>query len=314
MMREKLAQGRAMEPDIFQVVEKNRVADFIDRLTPLVKEFCRSGIAIAREFAKAEAVLPPKQFGELCRHFHLSYSTGRKRANVGNSERIKEHEDKLRSIDAWSTLHAITTLNDEEFERFKAEHLSGDAPVSLMRADVERFKSGTCAKRSGFSVVAVVELDVSRIELEDVFKVEEELDDLSKRLSQFPAVHVAMKGLAERLAVKLQAENNKATKQEQEQAVKAARKRLREVIASKIARMPGPNRKAQWLKRTRYSWNEELFDPQLNPNIVLMEEFGEEPVEPQLVDAYFAKYEDPSIRQARREPLDPKIPPGVGSL
>jgi hypothetical protein len=288
MMREKLAQGRAMEPDIFQVVEKNRVADFIDRLTPLVKEFCRSGIAIAREFAKAEAVLPPKQFGELCRHFHLSYSTGRKRANVGNSERIKEHEDKLRSIDAWSTLHAITTLNDEEFERFKAEHLSGDAPVSLMRADVERFKSGTCAKRSGFSVVAVVELDVSRIELEDVFKVEEELDDLSKRLSQFPAVH--------------------------EQAVKAARKRLREVIASKIARMPGPNRKAQWLKRTRYSWNEELFDPQLNPNIVLMEEFGEEPVEPQLVDAYFAKYEDPSIRQARREPLDPKIPPGVGSL
>jgi hypothetical protein len=104
--------------------------------------------------------------------------------------------------------------------------------------------------------------------------VEEELDDLSKRLSQCPAVHVAMKGLAERLGVKLQAENEKAFNQEVHQAVKAARRRLREVVNREIAKMPGPNRKAQWLKRTRYSWNEELFDPQLNPNTVLMEEFG----------------------------------------
>ena len=288
-MRKKLAHRT--QPDIFQALEGNRVADFIDRLTPLEKDFCRSGIAIAREFAKAEVVLRPEQFGQLCRHFHLSYSTGRKRAKVGNSERIKEYEDKLQSIDAWSTLYAIKALSDEEFERFKAEYLSGDGPVSLTRADVEQFKSGTCAKRSGFPVVAVVEVDVSRIELEDVFKVEEELDDLSKRLSQFPAVHVAKKGLAERLEAKLRAENEKATKQEQLQAVKAARRRLREVVNREIAKMPGPNRKAQWLKRTRYSWNEELFDPQLNPNTVLMEEWGYEPVQPELVDPYFAKWD-----------------------
>ena len=85
-----------------------------------------------------------------------------------------------------------------------------------------------------------------------MFKVEEEVDDLSKRLSQFPAVHVAKKGLAEKLEAKLQAENEKATKQEQMQAVKAGRRRLREVVNRNIARMPGPNRKAQWLKRTRY--------------------------------------------------------------
>ena len=38
---------------------------------------------------------------------------------VGSSERIKQYEDKLSSIDAWSTLHAITLLREDEFEHFR---------------------------------------------------------------------------------------------------------------------------------------------------------------------------------------------------
>ena len=55
-MRKKPVKSRAIEPNIFQVAEGNRVADFIDRLTPLVREFCRFGLAISREFAKADGL------------------------------------------------------------------------------------------------------------------------------------------------------------------------------------------------------------------------------------------------------------------
>ena len=154
----------------------------------------------------------------------------------GRSPRGKKHEDKLRSIDAWSTLHAIETLSDEQYEQFEAA--SGEGPVSLTRADVERFKSGTRAKPSNFSEVAVIKADVSRTKPEDVAKIEQEVDALSKRLEQFPAVLVENKGLAERLTVKREVELDKTASKEQERAVRAARRRLHEVFAREIARMP----------------------------------------------------------------------------
>ena len=162
----------------------------------------------------------------------ITGGTRRRTSPGGRSPRGKKHEDKLRSIDA-STLHAIETLSDEQYEQFEAAHLSGEGPVSLTRADVERFKSGTRAKPSNFSEVAVIKADVSRTKPEDVAKIEQEVDALSKRLEQFPAVLVENKGLAKR-----EVELDKTASKEQERAVRAARRRLHEVFAREIARMP----------------------------------------------------------------------------
>ena len=161
----------------------------------------------------------------------ITGETRRRTSPGGRSPRGKKHEDKLRSIDAWSTLHAIETLNDEQYEQFEAAHLSGEGPGSLTRADVERFKSGTRAKPSNFSEVAVIKADVSRTKPEDVAKIEQEVDALSKRLEQFPAVLVENKGLAERLTVKREVELDKTASKEQERAVRAVRRRLSRLFA-----------------------------------------------------------------------------------
>jgi len=103
-------------------------------------------------------------------------------------------------------------------------------------------------------VVAVIEVDVSQTKPEDVAKIEQEVDALSKRLSQFPAVQVENKGLAERLTVKREVERE----HEQERAVNASRRRLHEVFERETAKMPGPNRTPQWLKQRGYSFSGHL--------------------------------------------------------
>src|SRR6478609_9678523 len=122
--------------DLVQIVEEKTVGHYVGRITPLIANHCLSGLAIAREFADADDSLPPKEFRALAKHFHLSYSTARKLVSVGKSDRIKQYEDKLVCIDAWSTLHEIEKLDATPFERFQAEFLSSNEPQPFMRADV----------------------------------------------------------------------------------------------------------------------------------------------------------------------------------
>ena len=79
--------------------------------------------------------------------------------------------------------------------------------------------------------------------------------------------------------MKREVELDKTARQEQERAVKAARRRLHEVFAREIAKMPGANRQAGLKQHPRYSFIQQLF-----------ESFGS--VEPELVDLYFARYEN----------------------
>jgi hypothetical protein len=295
-------------PDIIQIAEGNSLPDFIERLEPLFQGWSRFGLEIACEIAKAEALLAPKEFRQLCRYFGIDYSTGRKLVNVGSSDWIGKHQDQLQAI-PWPTLYEITLLNEEQRERFKSECLSDGATAKVTRAEVKRFRveNGACAKLPALSPVGLFVVDKGQIELEELFKFEEELDDIARGLTErYPWIQFVKKGLGDRLGAKIQAGNEKAWKREQTEAVKAARHRLREVVNQSIATMPGANwktRKDQWLKRTRYSWKEELFDPQLNPNVVLREEFGEEPVQPDLVASYFSKYENPTTSRAHKEAL-----------
>jgi len=45
---------------------------------------------------------------------------------------------------------------------------------------------------------------------------------------------------------------------------------------------------ACWWREDSFSWNE-LVGPNVNPNTVLQEKFGEDPVKPYLVSEYFKK-------------------------
>ena len=273
-----------------QIVEEKTLTDYIRRIDPLLECACRTGIAIAREFADAEASLNRKDFKALLDHYHFSYSTARKLVKVGGSDRIKQYEGKLACIDAWSTLHELTKLEQNQFERFEAEYLLGDEPRNFMRADVERFKSGTCAKREPFSLLAAIEVDVNRLnEPEDIYAIQEEVEQFARTMeARFPAIRVRHTDLVARLDAKNEAEATKAAKEEVTCAVKAARKRLKEVVAEEIAKEIGPNKRAKFIKHWGLEWDE-IFRSDINPNDRLVY-FGHERVEPHIVDSEFDAY------------------------
>jgi len=74
-------------PDLVQFVAEKTVAHYIGRLTPLIKSHGRSALAIAREFAGAEASLSPKDFKVLRNRFRLGYAIACKLVQVGRSDR-----------------------------------------------------------------------------------------------------------------------------------------------------------------------------------------------------------------------------------
>jgi hypothetical protein len=277
-------EGLGMVDLVLFVAEKT-VADYIRRLTPLIESHSQSALAIARELADAEASLSKKDYRVVLAHFRLSYSTACKRVKVGRSDRIKQYESKLACIDAWSTLHELTKLAPDQFEQFAAQYLSGDKPRNFMRADVERFKSGTCAKREPFSLLASIEVDLSRLQQdEDIDAIAEEVEQFARTLgARFPATRVRHTDLVARLDAKNEAEATKAMKDEVSRAVKAARKRLREVVAEEKAKG-----KVLFEKRWALS-DEEIFSRSVNPNDML-DHFGHERVEPNLVDSEFDAY------------------------
>ena len=205
---------------------------------------------------------------------------------VGRSERIKQYEDKLVCIDAWSTLHELTKLNEHQFDRFKAKYLSDDEPKNFMRADVKRFKNGASVKRAPFSLLAAIEVDVTRLnEPDDMLAIGEELTTLEQNLSRFAAVRVRRTDLTAKFEAKEHARAEKLSNQDAAAAVSKARRRLREVVQAEIAKEIGPNKKAKFFNHWGLEWDE-IFSSNVNPNTRL-QMFGYEPVDPALVDSQF---------------------------
>ena len=271
---------------LVQIVEEKTVAHYIRRLTPLIETHDRSALAIARELDDAERSLSKKDYRALLVYFRLSYSTACKRVKVGRSERIKQYEDKLVCIDAWSTLHELTKLNEHQFDRFKAKYLSDDEPKNFMRADVKRFKNGASVKRAPFSLLAAIEVDVTRLnEPDDMLAIGEELTTLEQNLSRFAAVRVRRTDLTAKFEAKEHARAEKLSNQDAAAAVSKARRRLREVVQAEIAKEIGPNKKAKFFNHWGLEWDE-IFSSNVNPNTRL-QMFGYEPVDPALVDSQF---------------------------
>ena len=276
--------------DLVQIFEEKTLDHYIERITRHIEGYRRSGLAIARDFADADDSLPVKEFRALAKYFHFSYSTARKLVKVGKSDRIKRYEDKLVCIDAWSTLHEIEKLDATPFQRFEAEFLSSKEPQPFMRSDVKRFKSRSPAQRQAFSLLARIEVDIPRLqEPEEIYAIAEEVEQFGQKLGdRFPATRVRQTDLVARFDAKIEAEATKAVKGEVTRAVRAARKRLSEVVDQKIAKEIGANKKAKFIKHWGLEW-EEIFRRDINPNDRLRR-FGEEPIEPELVDVAFAPY------------------------
>jgi hypothetical protein len=91
---------------------------------------------------------------------------------------------------------------------------------------------------------------------EDIYAIQEEVEQFARTLeARFPATRVRPTDLVARLDAKIEAEATKAMKDDVNEAVKAGRRRLREVVNEEIAHMDGPNKKAKFLKRWGLEWD-----------------------------------------------------------
>jgi len=123
------------------VTNSKTVPEYVESIKEHLTNATEAWVRVAREFADAKDALSKSDFDDLQNRTRVSYSTVCKLIKIATSERIKQNESKLALIDAWSTLHEIAKLDDEQFEQFAAEYLSSDEPVYFKRSDVERVKN-----------------------------------------------------------------------------------------------------------------------------------------------------------------------------
>ncbi len=183
-------------------LDENSICEFKSPIATLIEKVCLTGLEIAREFAQAEKCLSKKDFRVLHAHFSLSYSTARKLVKVGDSQRIRDHEQQLRhlGVDAWSTLHEIVKLDEQDFERFSARYLSAEEPRPFMRSDVERMKTSVAAKTGGFSLLAAVEVDAACLNDDEILSAAyEQVGAFTRNLKSLSGVRVRSTHLLSRI-------------------------------------------------------------------------------------------------------------------
>ena len=133
------------------------VEDFISYIRERVGTATRNWREIAQAFAEAKEMYGADSdaFKRLCKATKFTRSTADRLAKVAASARLKEHEPELAAVHSWSTLHAITLLDDAQFAQLLKER-SGDFITESM---VAALRKGPVAKKDFWRVFATIYVD-----------------------------------------------------------------------------------------------------------------------------------------------------------
>ena len=133
------------------------VEDFISYIRERVGTATRNWREIAQAFAEAKEMYGADSdaFKRLCKATKFTRSTADRLAKVAASARLKEHEPELAAVHSWSTLHAITLLDDAQFAQLLKER-SGDFITESM---VAALRKGPPAKKDSWGVFATIYVD-----------------------------------------------------------------------------------------------------------------------------------------------------------
>lgn len=233
----------------------------------------RSWLNIAELLVAAEQNTDQRTFKALIAKVPFSYSTARKLIKIAKSERISKYRDKLTLIDAWSTLHELSKLDEPHFAEAKERYLSGNTAVFFTRSDIEKIKNGTCAKNpSRGQVFLKVRIDTSG---DEAFEAMQEVWDALANLDN-NCIQVEETGLDARL----QEQAMKEFEREQKKALAEARAGVMRFYKNKkksYPRLKGMTKEQQWLRNFGLS-KEELQDEGVHPNTLLVHYFGLDPI------------------------------------
>ena len=144
------------------------VEEFIEYIRVRIIAAAKNWKEVAKAFAEAKEMygFESDAFKRLCKVTKFSKSKASKLATVATSERLKNYEKELAAVHSWTVLYAITTLNDEQFERLLKDRdntveNTGDAAIISM-AMVSAARNGK-SERSSMRVYAKVCVDIDAI-------------------------------------------------------------------------------------------------------------------------------------------------------
>lgn len=127
------------------------VEEFVDIIRGNLKASTENWWKIALAFDEAREMYgsDSESFKSLLKRTSFSKAKVSKLISIATSDRLRKYAEKLSAVQSWGTLYAITTLNDEQFEKLAREKgLDNPAspPAFIAQSEVEAIKKGKAEK------------------------------------------------------------------------------------------------------------------------------------------------------------------------
>ena len=145
------------------------VEEYIEQIRGRIIAAANNWKEIAAAFAEAKEMygFDSDTFKKLCKATKFSKSTASKLAIVATSERLKKHEKELAAVHSWTVLYAITTLNDDQFERLLKDRINKvtdfGKTAEIITMGMVKAARQTITEHSAMRVYARVMVDVEAI-------------------------------------------------------------------------------------------------------------------------------------------------------
>jgi ribosomal protein L3 len=135
---------------------------YADKIKSEMKTATCAWRAVAQLFASAsnEFGTDSDKFKALLIATNFSRSKVAKLIAVANNERLKIYEDTLQSVSAWTVMYDITTLSDDEFQKFIAS-VDSDTVITTKEVNAARVKETVIA--DPYKTVFSIQIDENAI-------------------------------------------------------------------------------------------------------------------------------------------------------
>lgn len=229
----------------FDDPDKSTVSTYTEKL---LINLCAANVSwrhIAETLKTAHEELTKAEYRTLLSAVEFSYSTAQKLIKVASCPRLKKFEKKLAHVDGWSTLHEITKLLPDEFNKFKAEYLCVEKPKAISRSMVRRFRlDQRKVGEKPFQVYATIRINLNEID-EDVLGLIDAIFELAIEKFGQDKISVDRNNLVERA----EAHYARAAKKWWDDMTEAEEKRKRDLINSRLKSMPTGRKRKEFEKR-----------------------------------------------------------------
>lgn len=134
------------------------VNDYAARIKAQIKTSATAWKAVAKLFAQAanEFGLQSDAMKKLLKKTGFSESKAVKLIAIANSDRLQQHEETFKCVDAWTVLYAITTLEDDEFGCL-LDCINEDTVIT--QSIVNRAKNPPMREADNYKTAFVVQID-----------------------------------------------------------------------------------------------------------------------------------------------------------